>query len=36
MEQAPSSELAEEQLRFKLGSAELQGAGPHVLLCLRP
>ena len=36
MELAPSSELAEEQLQFRLGSAELQGAGPHVLLCLRP
>lgn len=28
MEQAPSFELAEAQLWLKLGSAELQGAGP--------
>lgn len=32
----PSFELAEEQLWFILGSPELQGPGPHVLLCLCP
>lgn len=35
MEQAPSFDLAEAQLWFKLGSAELQGTGPPTtpLLC---
>ena len=36
MEQAPSFELAEEQLLFILGSAELQCTGPHILQPLGP
>ena len=35
MKETSSPELAEEQLWFILGSAELRGAGPHVLQPLR-
>lgn len=35
MKETSSPELAEEQLWFILGSAELWGAGPHVLQPLK-